>query len=160
MKKISLSQGKNAIVDDEDFDYLNQWKWYAREDYQAFYASRNLRMGNGKRKTISIHNILMGKKRGKVIDHINNNGLDNRKENLRFCTNRENTWNQRKKYGQSSRFKGVSWSSLKKLWIVQITLNGKVIKLAECKNERKAGKIYDTYATKMFGKFALINYAK
>lgn len=98
MKEISLTQGKVAIVDDEDFEYLNRWKWHARKNGQTWYAlrSKSWRI-QGKRYgiTIPMHRVIMGAPEGRVIDHLNRDGLDNRRSNLRVTTFEENARNRR-----------------------------------------------------------------
>ena len=99
MKHIPLTQGKVAIVDDKDYEYLNQWKWYAHKKGNTYYARRSINYKlNGKKKTrtIQMHNIVLSKTDvSKEIDHKNHNGLDNRLSNLRICTHAQNLANQR-----------------------------------------------------------------
>jgi len=98
MKRIPLTQGKFAIVDDADFEWLSQWKWRARKDYNTWYAIRRVVRGSC-RTTTSIHRQIMEAKPGSQVDHRNRDGLDNRRCNLRFCTNAQNAMNQRKTRG-------------------------------------------------------------
>jgi hypothetical protein len=105
MKYIPLTQGQNAIVDDEDFEYLNQWKWFIFNSRGILYVMRREyhKRINGKQKyqNIFMHRLLMNPPKNMVIDHLNRNSLDNRKVNLRICTHRENLQNTKKtnKYG-------------------------------------------------------------
>lgn len=98
MKEIKLTLGQIALVDDEDFEYLNQWKWCAHLVYGSlYYAVRRLHgvevgLGNN-RIMVRMHRVIMNPPPGLVIDHINHNGLDNRRVNLRICTRRENHQN-------------------------------------------------------------------
>lgn len=100
-REIPLTKGMVAIVDDEDFDSLNQFKWYAKNNKaknrptDIFYACRRDKKFRGKRKTIYMHRFLMNPPRSRVVDHRNGNPLDNRKENLRVCTRAENNQNLR-----------------------------------------------------------------
>ena len=97
MREIQLTQGKVALVDDEDYEYLNQWKWYANKHRNTYYVRRNITVRkNGRTAQINIkmHHIIMGHPGKFVVDHINQNGLDNRKCNLRIVTNRQNSWNR------------------------------------------------------------------
>jgi hypothetical protein len=89
-KLIPLTQGKFAIVDNADFDWLNQWKWYAVKSYNTWYARRF--------SSIPMHRQIMSAPSGTEIDHRNHNGLDNRRQNLRFSTSAENQWIQRYSY--------------------------------------------------------------
>ncbi len=90
-------------------------------------------------------------------DHINNNGLDNRKINLRLCTNSQNSQNRRHYTNKSSKYKGVSWHKFKKKWRAQIGLNKKRIHLGYFEAEKEAAKIYNKEAKELFGDFAYIN---
>ena len=104
-RRIPLTQGKYAIVDPEDYEELAKYKWFAKRCDRRFYAVRS-----GKNKNVNMHQVIMGTEEGKVIDHINSNGLDNRKANVRFATAQQNCWNQRKQRGNSSsKYKGVHW---------------------------------------------------
>src|SRR6185369_10082175 len=109
MKRIKLTQGKCALVDDEDFERVSQFKWVADKDKNnLWYASRHFPLGNGKRTTQKMHTfILNGLKK---VDHKNSDGLDNQKHNLRPATTSQNGANRRKQARKtSSVFKGVWW---------------------------------------------------
>ena len=108
VKKLPLSQGKFAIVDAEDFERLNEHKWSYSLMGKQEYGIRGLKKHESdKRGTLLLHQAVIGKApEGLVTDHINGNGLDNRKSNLRFCTPSQNMINKRKK-GTSSKYKGV-----------------------------------------------------
>jgi hypothetical protein len=93
MKEIKLTQGQVALVDDEDFEKINQFKWFAAKKGKTFYATRNITV-NGKRKSALMHWYIMD---GKSIDHIDRNGCNNCRNNLRFCTHQENQMNNRKR---------------------------------------------------------------
>ncbi|KKM14674.1 hypothetical protein LCGC14_1703720, partial [marine sediment metagenome] len=103
MKRIPLTQGKFAIVDDDIFDYLSQWKWYAQKDRNTFYALRNV-VVKGKAKTIRMHRQILNSKKGQQTDHLNGNGLDNRRCNLRICTRSQQAMNTKKRRNCTSRF--------------------------------------------------------
>ena len=83
MKRIKLTKGKWALVDDSNYDWLNWWKWYARIDKKAFYACRKPRTNRGE---ITMHRVIMGNPKNVKIDHRNRDTLDNRQENLRICS--------------------------------------------------------------------------
>jgi len=93
MKKIQLTQGKFAIVDDVDFAKANKYKWYATKSSYNWYAARGNRV-NGQVKTIYMHRFIMNCPTGMEVDHKNTNSLDNRRENLRNCTRKENLQNR------------------------------------------------------------------
>lgn len=96
MNEIKLTNGKVALIDDEDLMLVSGYNWFAHSDGYRYYASANITI-NGKRKTLKMHRLIMGNPYGKEIDHINHNGLYNRKENLRIVTHRENMINMDRK---------------------------------------------------------------
>ena len=154
MKKIKLSQqGKNkgrffAIVDEEDFEYLNQWRW----SYNARgYAVRG-------KDLLPLHRFLLQPPDNRMVDHINGNGLDNRKENLRICESKDNQRNQRKQQGTKSKYKGAYWHNQNKCWMAGITFESKFIFLGLFKTEHQAALCYDLWAADLFGKFARLNF--
>lgn len=93
MKRIPLTQDQHALCDDEDYDFLMRWRWYAqwRPKAQQYYAVRN---GERGKKLILMHRVIMQTPEGLQVDHINHDTLDNRRQNLRNCSNRENTRNR------------------------------------------------------------------
>lgn len=156
---IPLTQGKYAIVDTGDYEWLSRWKWYCDKAERTYYAKRRDYENDG--KIISMHRIILGLN-GNVnlqADHINSNGLDNRRSNLRSCTKAENQRNQqiqlRKK---TSRYKGVFFSSLRKKWLSRIKLNQKVMCCGTFTSEAEAAKAYDAKALHLFGEFARLNF--
>lgn len=158
MKQIPLTQGKFALVDDEDFEELSKHKWYANKIRWIFYAVRNIGT-RPNRKAILMHRQIMNAKKGQEIDHRNGDGLYNRKSNLRFCTTKQNQHNQKSQIG-SSRFKGVSWSKNNKKWLARIGFNYHQKYLGLFDNEIEAAKSYDQKAEEMFGEFANLNFPK
>jgi hypothetical protein len=133
---IPLSQGKFAIVDDDDFEKVNSHKWCIKKTTHNLYAKRAL---NG--KTISMHQIILEPQVGYIVDHINGNGLDNRKENLRLCTHSENMKNIKVRKDNSSGVRGVSWNKTAKKWHCQIQNNGKKIYLGLYKDLEEAKRV-------------------
>ena len=97
MREIKLTQGKVALVDNEDFEWLNQWRWY----FDNGYAAR-------RSKKILMHRVIMQAKKGQLVDHIDHNTLDNRKQNLRIATRSQNNMNAYIRKDSKSKFKGVS----------------------------------------------------
>ena len=155
MKQILLTKNQIAIVDDRDYESISQYKWYALKGKNSFYACRRCSQQN---KNIYMHRLLMNVNDSKIkIDHINRNGLDNRKNNLRICTNSQNQGNRKKRKICSSKFKGVCWDKNRKKWIVYIKVNKNKIFLGRFDNEIKAAKAYDIAAKKHFGGFARMN---
>jgi len=95
----------------------------------------------------------------KVCDHINGDGLNNRKVNLREASRAENSWNSGKSRGVSrSKYKGPAWDSRDKRWEVRISVNGRRIYLGRFKNEVEAAKAYDAAAKKYHGRYANLNF--
>lgn len=158
MKKISLTCGKYAIVDDDDYASLIKYKWFAAwSGNRKWYAFRSV----SKYKQEKMEHLILKPLDGFVVDHININGLDNRRLNLRFATYSQNMANTRKlkrRYGKcSSRYKGVDWNMLGKSWRARICINGRRFSLGGFKNEIDAAKAYDVAAYKNFGEFARLN---
>lgn len=151
MKKIPLTQGKYAIVDDIDFEYLNQWKW----TFTHGYAYRK----DDKRKNVFMHRFLLQAPKGKLTDHVNGNKLDNRRLNLRLCSPSENQKNQKKNKANTSGFKGVSWDKERKKWAAYINANGRLYHLGRFSIKRVAAEAYDKAAKKLHGEFARLNFA-
>ena len=153
MKEIKLTQGQVALVDDADFEILNQFKWSAVKIRNTFYAARNITVDD-KRKLVYMHCEIMG---GKWVDHIKGNGLNNQRYNLRFCTHRENQMNQRKQANTSSVYKGVSWNKGVGKWMAQIKTKGRGIYIGLFIDETDAAKAYNKKAIELFGEFANLN---
>lgn len=154
-KKIELSRGMYALVDDADFDELSKFNWYASEKSRNVYAAR--RAKEGTRKMIYMHRQILNVKKGLVVDHINGNALDNRRENLRICTHAQNLMNQKPQIGKSSKYKGVSWDKRRNKWEAYIMLNDKKVSLGRFDIESDAARAYDKKASVAFGEFANTN---
>jgi hypothetical protein len=152
MKKIPLTQGQVAIVDDSDYELLSQHKWYAHKSGKTFYAERFFQ-----KKTYSMHRIIMKVPSEKEVDHKNGNGLDNRKDNLRLCTRAENCRNKRST-NKSSRYLGVSWNAKDKRFRAQTEKDGIRYYLGQFMNEEDAAKTYDAKVNELFGSFARLNF--
>jgi hypothetical protein len=145
MKEIPLSQGKLAIVDDEDYDYLIGFKWCTYFTGINYYAVRNPPRKRGQpRRSIRMHREIMNTPAGMETDHINGNGLDNRRENLRVVTRRGNSQNLH--IEKSSKFPGVTWASkgrtLKKPWQAMIRIGKSQKYLGRFMTEEDAHKAY------------------
>lgn len=156
-KLIPLTQGKFAIVDEDDYDFLTQWKWSLSGRYaRTVFYPKDI---NGKLARIEVlmHKILMGDIPGKITDHINNNSLDNRRCNLREATLNDNARNKIKYKDSISKYKGLSWSEERKNWHVKISVNDKTINLGRFKDEEYAALVYDIWAMYYFGDFAKTN---
>ena len=158
MKKIKLSQGKVALVDDKDYDILVQHGWYAHKppSSKTYYACHSVKRGK-KVETIFMHRVILNAPKGKQVDHKNRNGLDNRRNNIRLCTGSENGSNVGLKANNTSGYKGVSWHKPTKKWGVKIKLNGKSIHLGHFIDKHEAARIYNEAALKYHGAFAYQN---
>ncbi len=153
MKQIKLTQGKVTLVDDSDFEWLNQWKWYARRHRNTYYATRHF-------SPRRMHRLILNAQTAQEIDHKDRDGLNNQRKNLRFCTHGQNKMNSTKRTNGSSIYKGVCWHKRDKRWRAKITLNGKQKQLGSFISEMKAAKAYDKAALELFGAFAKLNFSK
>ena len=159
MKEIQLSQrGKNrgkyvALVDDEDFELLNQYKWAALKHGNTFYAKRNITV-DGKQATQYMHGAIMN---GKGVDHKDHNGLNNQRSNLRLCNQSENVMNGSKSPNKSSIYKGVCYNKKANKWEVQIIINRNRIHLGLFDSEVEAARSYNAKAIELFCEFANLN---
>jgi len=152
MKEIKLTQGLVALVDDEDFERVNHFKWCAHKHGKTFYARRAETI-NGKQKIISMHCFIMNTK---GIDHVDGDGLNCQKLNMRKCTHQHNIMNQRPQKNKSSIYKGVCIQGAK--WRSGIMFNKKGIYLGLFVNEMDAAKTYDKKAVELFGEYARLNF--
>jgi hypothetical protein len=156
VKEIQLTHGKVALVDDSDYEWLNQWKWFAQQDGNVWYARRN-QVFNGKHIAIQMHALILSTPHGYHSDHKNGDGLDNQRNNLRYCTAAENTHNQRlQRRNKHSRFKGVTRQKTK--WQAQIVVGMKKIYLGVFPDEEDAALAYDNAARKYYREFARTNF--
>lgn len=154
MKEIKLTQGKIALVDDEDFEYLNQFKWYALKNRNTYYAQR-MKTINGKERAIKMHRIIMNTPKGIETDHRDHNGLNNQKYNLRNITFGQNRMNRLKNKNGSSQYKGVTYNN--GYLIAQIKADGILHRLGSFDNEKDAAIAYNEAAIKYHGEFASLN---
>lgn len=150
-KEIELSQGFKAIVDDDVYDELNQYKWCVhlmRRDGKA-YATRLLRL----------HHAVVGHPpKGYVVDHINGDGLDNRRANLRIIPAQENSRWQKVNANNTSGYRGVSWHKGKQRWEASIRVNNHRVHLGRFKTIEEAARAYDEAAKLYFKEFAKLNF--
>lgn len=154
MKEIPLTQGKVALVDDEDYDWLMQWKWSVSSSSTKPYA---VRWTSGNRK-VRMHRAILNLPDGVVGDHINLNTLDNRRCNLRPATKAQNNQNTKGRINTSSQYKGVSWDINKERWVAQIWANDKKYWLGTFRSEHEAAHAYDAAACIHHGEFAKTNF--
>lgn len=153
MKRIPLGKsGKFALVDDEDYDYLSQFKWYYQNGYAVGRAGEP---PIGKIRCQGMHRYIMQAKKGQNIDHKDRDGLNNQKSNLRFATYSQNSMNRPAQYTESG-YKGVCWTSGR--WVTQVYIRRKVIHRSRHTDLMEAVKTYDEVAKRVFGEFALLNF--
>lgn len=151
---IGLTQNKVAIIDSEDFDKINLFRWCAVSALNnRWYAKTNSGIG-----IVYMHQLILGIENDLSIDHANGNGLDNRKSNLRFANKSQQAANKIKSKSsyRTSDYKGVRWSGSS--WMSRITFNGTCIYLGRFQDEKDAAKKYDEAAKELFGEFARTNF--
>lgn len=148
MKFIELTQGKKAVVDDQDYAYLSQFSWH--------YSRYAIRSENGKK--ILMHRQIMRTPRTMETDHRDGDTLNNQRFNLRTCTKAQNQANRKKSAGTISTYKGVTRDRRKNLWLAQIMNDKKNLFIGYFKEERHAGLAYDIAAKDLFGDYARTNF--
>lgn len=155
VKEIELTQDKVALVDDSDYEKLNNVKWHAhcqlkKNNRQTCYAERvTIDPTSKKRTTHHMHRVIMKPSSNQVVDHINGDGLDNRKENLRVVTNRVNLLNRH--HEKSSKYPGLCWDKSLNTWKIHLTVNGKQKYIGCGKDEDKAFEKYKKAVKKYHG---------
>lgn len=156
-KELKLSKGYVTIVDDDAPAGIVGAKWCALENgWGKVYAMRTASAG-GKTQTLLLHRVVAGASAGQYVDHINGDSLDNRRENLRVCTNSQNAMNRGKQVNNRSGFKGVSWNKKAGCWQAWIQVRGKRMWLGDFADKRDAAAAYDRAAREMHQDFACVN---
>lgn len=150
MKTIIVGKKYRAIVSDRDFDMLSQYSWYASKTTRNIYASTSI-----KGRTVYMHRLVMAAQKGHEIDHINNNSLDNQRENLRFCTSSQNKANMRLRLDNKSGYKGINFDKQTGKWRARIKFNGKEYSLGRHNKLKDAVKARKAALT-LHGEFAKI----
>jgi hypothetical protein len=164
VKEIKLNRGFVALVDDEDYERVNQFKWHV-VTYRGFrYAVHTINYpatkDNPKKtsKQILMHRFILDLKKGEICDHASGDGCDNRRSNTRKASYTENARNSKKcRGGTSSQFKGVCWATKSHKWWVVIEVDAKTVDLGYFNDEIEAAKTYNEAAKKYFGEFARLN---
>jgi len=157
-----LTQGKSAVVDDDAFEELSKFNWFAvkatRKCRTIWYAARNKSVGIGRRRMVQMHReILSVTSATTKVDHKNGDGLDNQRQNLRAATSGQNLQNQHKQIGCTSRFKGVTWRKDLGKWQAYIHFQRSRHHLGYFVDEQRAAAAYDQAALRLFGEFAKPN---
>ncbi len=157
--EIPLTQGKFALVDAEDFAAVSLWSWCAIKGRKgvSWYAHANTEKAGGGRRYVKMHRYVLQPLAGLEIDHVDGDGLNNRRSNLRISTRQENSRNVPRHRDGSSRFKGVSWYRRDSCWRSCITVNDRQIHLGYFQDEAEAAAAYDAAAVRLFGEFARLN---
>lgn len=155
----ALTKNQQTIIDRNDYEKIMDYKWIASYDTKK----KKYRVQAHKLRTfgdrIYLHRLIMNVQDSNIaIDHINHDQFDNRKCNLRLCTISQNNKNQIKRKDNTSGFKGVSYSKQRKKYIAQISCDKKYFNLGGYKTKEEAAKVYDHYASVLFGEFALLNF--
>lgn len=171
MKQLKLKgkhgNGKFALLDDEDYEYINKFSWICSKNKHNFYLARQ---GNKNdlcagmyKKTIFMHRVILNQLKGTIVDHIDGNGLNNQKSNLRIVTPSQNMMNRRKNKNTASDYKGVSLNKRKLRgkpysWMSTISINNKKMTIGRYDSQIEAAKAYDKKAKELFGEFAKLNF--
>lgn len=153
MKQIPLTKGYFTKVDDCDYDFLMEWKWR----YHKGYAARTTTVAEG-RKWIYMHRLILDTPQGMETDHINEDGLDNQRLNLRICTHAQNRMNVGKYKGiYHSKYKGVTWHKHNKIWKAQIKEDGRCKQIGGFYTQEEAALAWNEAAIRVHGTFANLN---
>lgn len=154
--EIPLTQGLVTLVDQDDAStVLGQGKWYAHRNRHVIYALRMARRPDGSRYTLALHTFLTG---WPLVDHINGDGLDNRRGNLRPATDAGNRRNARLRTDNTSGFKGVYWYKSREKWRAKIYVDGQGKCLGYHATPEEAARAYDAAARELHGEFARLNF--
>lgn len=164
MREVPLTRGMVALVDDEDFELVSGFHWHSTRgnglSRNVWYAGACVSKARARqigRRHVSMHRLIMGFPKHQV-DHIDGDGLNNQRSNLRPANNSTNQMNKGKSRRNSSCFKGVSWRSSSRKWQASICKNKKQKYLGEFRTALSAALSYDDAATRLFGEFARINF--
>ena len=159
MKTITLTHNLETMVDDEDYNWLNQWKWHASRSRSGFYAARHSPRKHYKRYTILMHREILGLSQDdqRKGDHKNGNTLDNRRQNLRPVTHAENMQNAKTPRNNTSGLKGVHWHKQAQRWRVRIMVKRKLIHVGTFTNKDKAYAAYCEAVKLYHGEFGRLS---
>ena len=156
-REIPLTQGKVAIVDDEDYDVLAKNKWMALKSRKGvFYAARMITVGYKKQNLLRMHCVILPPTPGMTVDHIDRDGLNNRRSNLRLANGSQQRANRSRRDGCRSKYRGVTRHRNK--WYARITKDGARIDLGLYHIEEDAARAYDAAAAQLHGEFANLNF--
>ena len=156
-KAIAMTNGMLVLVDDEDYEKLAGRVWsHVTNGFNSYAGTK----WDG--RTILMHRAILNAPKGIEVDHINGDGLDNRRSNLRLATSAQNKANRRKRdhkrYKGTIRYHDARCHTQKKVWVARICANGKHISLGYYETEEEAARAYDAAALKHFGEYAQLNF--
>jgi hypothetical protein len=160
MPEIELTQGKVALVSEEDFEYLNQWKWHY---HHSGYAIRSVHSSGNAKIKIGMHRVIMERvlggpiPAGYEVDHIDGGRLNNQRKNLRLATRAQNRMNSIVRHDSLSQYKGVQQNK-QGCWVARIRIDGRLIRLGSFADKEDAARAYDAKAKTEFGEFARQNF--
>jgi hypothetical protein len=154
--RIPLTQGRFALIDEDDLSLVEGFKWLAAKSGRTDYAVRFIKRED-KVVRIAMHRVIMDASPGIEVDHVNGDGFDNRRVNLRLATHQENSRNRHKTKGCRSQYKGVRWANSENKWRAIIKIDGHYKHLGYFREEVDAARRYDAVAREVFGDFAKLN---
>jgi len=154
---IASNNSGKALVDKGVAHDLEKYKWHVKKDGYMYRNASTEELKRGMPRSIAMHRQLMGFPKGKTVDHINHDKLDNRLCNLRVASYADNQANRRKLKRASSKYKGVRYHRRDNVWHAYIIARGKQEHLGTFKSEKDAAQAYNSAAKKQFGEFALLN---
>ena len=157
-KEIQLTRGQVSLVDDEDYERANKYKWHtARSEPNGKPYVKTTKQANNKKKNIRLHRFIISAKDGEEVDHINGDTLDNRRCNLRICTHSQNMANTGAYSTNTSGYKGVSFEKSTAKWRAGIMRGGKHYSLGLHTTPELAAIAYNKAAVQYYGEFAYQN---
>jgi len=155
--KILTKSGVVILVDQEDLDYLSKFKWHL----SGGYAQRTFSIGNYKTRSEKMHRLVLKRNgaeiKGKIVDHINFNKLDNRKLNLRLASSSQSNAHKEKQKNNKSGFKGVCWDKRRRSWMASISINKKDLNLGRFLTAEEAALKYNKEASRLYGGYCYLN---
>lgn len=161
IKRIQLTNGGETTVDASDYEWLSQWKWRRQSGSTTHvaYACRPDR-SSGKLVNVAMHRVILDAPGGMLVDHVNGNGLDNRRCNLRLATRTQNAINSRMSPTNTSGYRGVYWCKKNKRWQASISVDGKRKHVGCFKAPEDAARAYDKAIVAHYGEFARTNFPR